>query len=281
MNRSRFLVSMLIFFIKNPKALFIALLVGGLSFSYEFFIARNAMVFAGIPKATSLSTQTYTRIFRNSAYMVGYSDLKGNPLWVVYKLTNPSENAQHLKRPERFSSDWRNLGLISSDDYTNSGYDRGHMAPNHAISLLYGKQAQIETFLMTNITPQKPSLNQKLWQRLEEMEIETFTPKFKELWVYTGPLFDAKAKHLKSSQFVEIPDAFYKIYIGIATDGSLSALAVIVPQNAKANDRIEKYLVSIDDVERLSGFDFLHQLEDALEVKLEKEIVALPWLNPL
>lgn len=281
MKRSHFLVSTLTFFIKNPKALFIALLVGGLSYSYEFFIARDAMVFAGIPKATSFSTQTYTRIFRNSAYMVGYSDLKGNPLWVVYKLTSPSEDAQHLKRPERFSTDWRNLGLISSDDYTNSGYDRGHMAPNHAISLLYGKQAQVETFLMTNITPQKPSLNQKLWQRLEEMEIETFAPKFKELWVYTGPLFDAKAKHLKSSQFVEIPDAFYKIYIGIATDGSLSTLAVIVPQNAKANDRIEKYLVSIDDVERLSGFDFLHQLEDALEVRLEKEVDTLPWLNPL
>lgn len=281
MNKSRFLLSMLTLFVRNPKALLIALLIGGLSYSYEFFIARDAMSFAGIPKAASFSMQTYTRIFRNSAYMVGYSDVKGNPLWVVYKLTNPSENAQHLKRPERFNTDWRNLGLISSDNYTNSGYDRGHMAPNHAIALLYGKQAQVETFLMTNITPQNPSLNQKLWQRLEEMELEIFAPKFRELWVYTGPLFDAKAKYLKSSQFVEIPDAFYKIYIGVAMDGNLSALAFIVPQNAKANDRIEKYLVSIDDVERLSGFDFLHQLEDTLEMKLEKEVDPLPWINTL
>lgn len=277
MRRLNLISSILTFVIRNPKALLIALLVGGLSYSYEVFIARDTMAFAGIPKAMDNSIQTYTRIFRNSAYMVGYSDIKGNPLWVVYKLTPPSENAPRLKRLENFNADWRNFGFIDSNDYTNSGYDRGHMAPNHAISLLYGKQAQIETFLMTNITPQKPSLNQKLWQRLEEIELESFTSKFKEVWVYTGPLFDEKTTHLKSSRFVEIPDAFYKIYAGIEENGTIKVLAVIVPQNAKTNDRIEKYIVSIDEVERRSGFDFLHQLEDSLEIILEKEIDLAPW----
>lgn len=277
MRRSYLITSIVTLLVRNPKVFLLALLLGGLSYSYELFIAREAMVFEGIPKATYNSMQTYTRIFRNNAYMVGYSDIKGNPLWVVYKLTSLSENTPHLKRPESFSADWRNLGLITSSDYTNSGYDRGHMAPNHAISLLYGKQAQVETFLMTNITPQKPSLNQKLWQRLEEMELDSFAPKFKEVWVYTGPLFDEKTTRLKSSYFVEIPDAFYKIYVGVEANGTLKTLAVIVPQNAKANDRMEKYLVSIDEVERRSGFDFLHRLEDTMEGRLEKEIDATPW----
>jgi len=276
-RRSYLITSIVTLLVRNPKVFLLALLLGGLSYSYELFIAREAMVFEGIPKATYNSMQTYTRIFRNNAYMVGYSDIKGNPLWVVYKLTSLSENTPHLKRPESFSADWRNLGLITSSDYTNSGYDRGHMAPNHAISLLYGKQAQVETFLMTNITPQKPSLNQKLWQRLEEMELDSFAPKFKEVWVYTGPLFDEKTTRLKSSYFVEIPDAFYKIYVGVEANGTLKTLAVIVPQNAKANDRMEKYLVSIDEVERRSGFDFLHRLEDTMERRLEKEIDATPW----
>jgi len=276
-RRSYLITSIVTLLVRNPKVFLLALLLGGLSYSYELFIAREAMVFEGIPKATYNSMQTYTRIFRNNAYMVGYSDIKGNPLWVVYKLTSLSENTPHLKRPESFSADWRNLGLITSSDYTNSGYDRGHMAPNHAISLLYGKQAQVETFLMTNITPQKPSLNQKLWQRLEEMELDSFAPKFKEVWVYTGPLFDEKTTRLKSSYFVEIPDAFYKIYVGVEANGTLKTLAVIVPQNAKANDCMEKYLVSIDEVERRSGFDFLHRLEDTMERRLEKEIDATPW----
>lgn len=276
MRRSPVL-SVLTFCFKNPKAFLIALLLGGLSYSYEVFIARDSMSFQGIPRAMQNTLQTYTRIFRNSAYMVGYSDLKGTPLWVVYKLTPADENAPHLKRPDGFHADWRNLGLINSNDYTNSGYDRGHMAPNHAIALLYGKEAQYETFLMTNITPQKPSLNQKLWEHLEAMELDTFAPKFKTLWVYTGPLFDSKMMRLKSSYFVEIPDAFYKIYVGIEARGDIKSLAFILPQNAKANDRLEKYIVSIDEVERRSGFDFFHELDDTIENTLEKKIEPQAW----
>ncbi len=276
MKRS-FIISALTFCIKNPKAIFLALLLGGLFYSYEVFIARDTMSFQGIPIAMQNTPSTYTRIFRNSAYMVGYSDLKGNPLWVVYKLTPADENAAHLKRPDGFHSDWRNMGLVTSSDYTNSGYDRGHMAPNHAIALLYGKEAQYETFLMTNITPQKPSLNQKLWEHLEAMELEVFAPKFKTLWVYAGPLFDQKVTRLKSSYFVEIPDAFYKIYVGIEESGEIKSLAVIVPQNAKANDRLEHYVVSIDEVERRSGFDFLHELDDTIENTLEKKIDIKSW----
>lgn len=270
-------MSTLTFCLKNPKAFLVAFLLGGLSYSYEVFIARDTMSFQGIPCAMQNTLQTYTRIFRNSAYIVGYSDLKGNPLWVVYQLTPAKENAPHLKRPDGFHADWRNVGLITSGDYTNSGYDRGHMAPNHAISILYGKEAQYETFLMTNITPQKPSLNQKLWQQLEEKELEMFAPKFKALWVYTGPLFDAKVRRLKSSYFVEIPDAFYKMYVGIEEDGTLRALAFILPQNAKTTDRLEKYAVSIDEVERRSGFDFLHELEDELEDEIEKKVDVNAW----
>ncbi len=277
MNRSHFIASLLSFLIKNPKAFLLALLLGGLSYSYEVFIARDTMVFQGVPKAIGSSFDTYTRIFRNRAYMVGYSDLKGNPLWVVYKLTPPSETTHHLKRPDSFNADWRTMGLVTSSDYTHSDYDRGHMAPNHAIALLYGKEAQEETFLMTNITPQKPTLNQKLWQHLEAIELESFSPKFKELWVYTGSLFDLKSTRLKNSHFVEIPDAFYKIYVGIEQGGEIKTLSFIIPQNAKAHDRLEKYLVSIDEVERRSGFDFLYELDDQIEEVLEQKMDQSSW----
>ncbi len=276
MRKSPLAYSFLTLLIKYPKLLLIALLLGGLSYTYELFVARDTMVFQGIPKATRDGLQTFIRIFRNDAFMVGYSDIRGNPLWVVYKLSAPKAS-QPLKRPENFTSDWRNFGVIGTSDYTNSGYDRGHMAPNRAIAQLYGKKAQEETFLMTNITPQKPSLNQKLWQRLESLEFEVFTQKFKSVWVYTGPLFNTNVKRLKSSYWVEIPDAFYKIYVGIQADGSLKTLAFVIPQNAKANTPLEKFIVSIDTVEKSSGFDFLHTLEDGIENELEKQTQKEGW----
>jgi len=235
------------------------------------------MVYGGIPQSMDFEMKHWTRILRNEAYMVGYSDIRGNPLWVAYKLTQSSPNARHFKRPESFSMDLRNLTLIKPSDYTNSGYDRGHMAPNHAISLLYGKYAQEETFLMTNISPQKPNLNQKIWQRLEEMELESFPSRFKEVWVYTGPIFHEDTKKLKNSFWIDIPSAFYKIYVGIKKDGSLKTLAFIIPQTTKSNDKIEKYQVSIDAIEKQSGFDFFHKLEDNFEREVESTIENNEW----
>jgi endonuclease G len=39
------------------------------------------------------------------------------------------------------------------------------------MSMLHGRYGQADSFLMTNISPQRPKLNQQLWQRLEEVEI--------------------------------------------------------------------------------------------------------------
>lgn len=275
MNQKHFITSLIRLCIKNPKFFLLALLLGGLFYAYEFFYARNTMVFAGIPS----SKEHFTRIFRNDAYMVGYSDSKNNPLWVVYKLTSPDKNAPHLKRPENFKSDWRNFGLVTHEDYTHSGYDRGHMAPNHAIALLYGKEAQRQTFLMTNITPQKSILNQNLWQFLEEIELYKFTNNAKELWVFTGPLFDRKIKYLKKTSPIEIPDAFYKIYIKIEQSGHIKTLSFIIPQTVKSNEKLETYIVSIDEVEKQSGFDFLKELDAQLEESVEaKKGVLNDWL---
>jgi endonuclease G len=276
-RRQRLFVNLFLVLIRHPKILLIALLLGGLSYSYEYFYARDTMSYMGIPRARDDAKEHWTRIFRNEAYMVGYSDLRGNPLWVVYKLTPIPLDATPMKRPERFERDWRTLWSVSQEDYTGSGFDRGHMAPNRALSLVYGKAAQQESFLMSNITPQRPSLNQKIWERLETMELERFVAHFQTVWVYTGPLFAQHPKTLKSTWRVEIPEAFYKVYIGLDVDKKPHALAVIIPQNAKVNDMIEKYAVSIDEVERRSGFDFFHALEDSIERPLESKIDLQGW----
>jgi len=263
---------------QNPKLLLVAVVAVLLLYMNEVFVERDKMSYMGVPKAEKLSADSFTRTFRNQAYMVGYSDLRGNPLWVVYKLTKIAPDAKSHKRPGGFSSDWRNLTFVSSANYTGSGYDRGHMAPNSVISKLYGKTAQKETFLMTNITPQRASLNQKAWQRLEAMESEVFASKFDELWVFTGPIFDAKKERLKSSAKVEIPDAFYKVYAGVNEGEEPKVLAFILPQNARKNARLEKFVVSVDEVEIQSGFDFLHGLDDSLENKIELAVELEGWM---
>jgi endonuclease G len=147
------------------------------------------------------------------------------------------------------------------------------MAPNSAISSQYGRQAQLETFLMTNICPQSPDLNRKIWQKLEKLETE-YAQNFETVWVITGPVFDEHIQQLKNG--IEIPDAFFKILFD-EQQGNLRTLAFLIPQTVTGKEPIEKFITSIDEIERLSGLDFLAPLSDKNEDQLEAAVANSLW----
>jgi len=266
--------------IKNPKFLILIPLLGGLWYGYEVFVARPAMTYMGVPQVNATPPQTgimtgFSHILRNQGYMLEYSETLENPLWVTYKVTKA--NYKSGKRPSGFNRDWRSYQQVKQDDYTGSGYDRGHMAPNYVIASRYGRSAQKETFLMTNITPQKPKLNRKSWQRLEEVIADDFSKQNGDFWVTTGPIFDANPKHLKGSN-VKIPKAFYKILIKPSTQQTpAKALAFIFPQNAKPRASLMSFVTTIDEIERLTGIDFFADLEDDFEDRLESDKTPEAW----
>ena len=191
---------------------------------------REANAYLGLPQSQSFSLGTFHRVFRNEGFMIGYSDWMGQPLWVTYRLT-PIAERKNLPRPDRFSADGRAFSRVGHDDYTGSGYDRGHLAPNYAISQLYGREAQKQTFLMSNISPQKPSLNQKVWQRLEAAAADAFAPAFGEVWVTVGPVFESPVDRIGSGK-VAVPSAFYAIFIVPGDEPKV--LAFLVPQKTFA-----------------------------------------------
>jgi len=266
---------------RQPGAIGVLLLALVAWQGYEHGIARPRLVYQGVPQLSDWRRVTsWFRVLRNDSFLVGYSDFRGTPLWVSYRVRPLPKNPPQLKRPNRFSSDWRALHRVDHESYARSGYDRGHLAPNYAISRLYGETAQRETFLMTNIVPQKPKLNQQWWQRLEEVEIDHFAPLFGEVWVMTGPVFDEHFERLATDWDVEIPDAFFKIFIAEPQPGRIYALAFLVPQTVQGKEPLDRYVTSIDHIENLTGLDFFHQLEDQLEDQIEAAIGPAPWRLP-
>lgn len=247
-----------------------ALLILGVSLDYvnEVQSVRPVMSWMGLPQSRG-DVFSWTRVLRNEGFLLGWSDLRGNALWVTYRLTTPPANTPHLPRPARFSADWRALGLIDHDSYTRSGYDRGHLAPNHAIARLYGRAAQHATFRMTNISPQRSHLNQRVWQRLEQFEFDELAVRYGEVWVTTGPVFTGERERLRSHPLVEIPDAFYKIFAVTDADGSPRLFAFLVPQTVRGDEPLTRFAASVDHVEAQTGLDFFPALEDALETRLE------------
>ncbi|WP_019557766.1 DNA/RNA non-specific endonuclease [Thiomicrorhabdus arctica] len=258
------------------KYFILVILMGGLWFTYESLIARPAMSYMGLPKVESgIAANGWSHVLRNEGYLLEYSETLANPLWVSYKVT--ARQFKMGKRPNRFKADWRSIAGIHHSDYTRSGYDRGHMAPNYVIASRYGKSAQQETFLMTNITPQKSNLNQKSWQRLEEIIGNDFSKWYGDFWVVTGPIFSDTPQTMKNTQ-VAIPKAFYKILVKASTpEQPPIALAFIFPQNAKANADLMTFVTSIDEIEVQTGIDFFSKLEDDVEDVLEASQTPEAW----
>lgn len=66
------------------------------------------------------------------------------------------------------------------DDYTNTGFDRGHLANDASFD--WSKESLNETYSMANIVPQYPNVNRKTWLAIEEIERYN-AAQFNELYV--------------------------------------------------------------------------------------------------
>jgi len=236
-------------------------------------------VYAGLPLAVAQNADLAPRLLANHGYLVGYSDAVGCPLWAAYRVADVSPLPAPAERPARFEVDPRTVARIDPESYSRSGYDRGHLAPNYAIATRHGDEAQRETFLMSNVVPQRHGLNAGLWKRLE-MEIATAWPaRFGEVWVIAGPVFGARPKTLsapKGSTVPAVPEAFFMI-VADESDGRLRTLAFILPQEPPAGAALEDFLTSVDEVERRTSLDFFAELPDAAEAGLETRRASEVW----
>ena len=217
------------------------------------------------------------KVLVNVTYAVGYSEDLKNPVWVVYRLGNMKTDFSVPKweRPYDFRVDLRTTSKVTHDDYTSSGYDRGHMAPNAAMLAQYGQMAQLETYLMTNICPQKPSLNQGIWRRLETEAREKISQddednkEVHDLFVITGPIFSNSPQKLASG--VAIPTHCYKIFAYQKGYGkTVKAVAFIFPQNPQSYDFFD-YVTTVDDIETKTGLNFFPELTTVKQNNLESK----------
>ncbi|MFP4294473.1 MAG: DNA/RNA non-specific endonuclease [Halothiobacillaceae bacterium] len=270
---------------RHPVLALVLLLIGAAWYGVETQIARPAMVHAGLPVLDAEEIH-FLRVLRNQAFMVGYSERLGNPLWVSYQVLPRPEQGSPAPRPGRFREDWRTIrcltmfACVDHDSYTGSGFDRGHLAPNHVIASRYGARAQAQTFLMTNVSPQRPELNQGPWRAVEMLAADELSESHGAFWVITGPVFDARKRaYLPGIARIAIPDAFYKILLRETDDGPV-ALAFLMPQTVAQDAEPTDYLVTIREIERRTGLDFFHELPDDIENRLETTITTDAWALP-
>lgn len=232
-------------------------------------------VYAGPPVATGANARDGgLRLLANQGYLVGYDDTLPSPRWAAYRVADLTPLPSAPERPDAFEVDVRTLSRVRSDAYTNTGYDRGHLAPNHAIATRHGEQAQRETFLLSNIIPQKHGLNAGLWKQLETRIATSYPARFGEVWVLAGPVFSRQPPPTLGRDGPAVPDACYMIILD-ESDGRLRSMAFVFPQDAAGE--LDRHLTTIDAIETRTGLDFFPALADAAENQLESQRASNVW----
>ena len=206
-------------------------------------------------------------VVEHTYYSLSYLEEHEQAEWVHYKLNSTMLKGE-IPRKKNYTIDRKvSTGSAKTSDYTNSGFDRGHLVP--AADMKMDFTSVKEAAYMSNISPQKPKFNNGVWSRLEKRI--RLRAKKSELYITTGGVLSPADLKKIGKNNVSVPDQFYKIIYDVKNQ---KMFAYLMP-NKKIESR-EKYVVTVDSIEALTGIDFYHELDDELEDKLESTKNSLP-----
>ena len=149
------------------------LTVGIISILIFFFFSVTAVLACDLEGHFAFNVSNEEEIL----YTGCYDAVNLGPHIIEYILTKERAEATGVRRPRtRFSQD-RDGGVLMDllaengyslphhSDFSHSGYDRGHMAPNADFNDTY--QNALMTFFIGNIWPQTPEVNRVVWLKTE------------------------------------------------------------------------------------------------------------------
>jgi endonuclease G len=217
-----------------------------------------------------------------TAYTLSYNKNKNTANWVSWHLSSAwkgDTERQNDFRPD--NSLPQNWYAVTKNDYTDSGFDRGHLCPSD------DRDGEItdnqETFFMTNMVPQAPDNNRSIWKNLEEYG-RILTQQGNEVYILAGTLgqggtgANGFSKTIGKNDNIVVPASLWKIIVvlpigqndasRVTTDTRI--IAVNIPnQNSVGADSWKKYRISVDELERLTGYDFLSNVAPSIQAVIE------------
>ena len=248
---------------KGILIFFFLFLIGGINAQSHLEIP----LYKGKQKELILKRQSYTLSFNKTTNL---------PNWVAWSL-DKRKLAEVVSRKGfnfRPDPDLNPKEAVVTQDYAHSGYDRGHMCP--AGDSRWSAQAMKESFYMTNICPQHPNLNGGDWHELEQAC---------RRWAEEGPIYivcgpilykTGKPQYIGKEHKIRVPEAFFKVILAGVEKGKPKAIGFIY-KNTEGNRSMDSYVNSIDQVERITGYDFFPALPDEVENGIEKEYELKYW----
>ncbi len=207
----------------------------------------------------------------NRHYVLGYSYYFRQAKWAL-EIVDPDNPG--LERSDNFRPDYRIPPAFRADlvDYAGSGYDRGHL-----IASADKKETELqnsETFLLSNMSPQKPRFNREVWSDLEaEVRRLNAKPKILETYVICGPVFyfdkavECIGDEDENEVTIPVPHAYFKSVLTENNKGALNMWSFVLP-NEESGESLDTFLVPTTWVERIAG---IHLWDNLTGRKIDRE----------
>ena len=234
-------------------------------------VSTNPLMKFGNPSNSS-NKDLSNYLLRKSQYIVSYNCSKGIPNWVAWHLNKTWIGS--VKRSDDFRSDPtlpEGCVTVKPNDYRGSGFDKGHITPS--ADRTNTQENNSATFLMTNMIPQAPANNREVWRELEEYSRDLVF-EGKELYIIAG---GERTQSTIGNGKISVPMSTWKIIVVLDSprqtiDENTRIIAVNIPNDQSvAQTDWEDYIVSVDAIENVTGFDFFSDISQKIERKIEEK----------
>lgn len=161
--------------------------------------------------------------------------------------------------------------------YKSSSYQRGHIVASQ--DRVNSKDANEQTFYLSNIMPQSKALNTGTWQNMESQVRKWNDNSYREtLYVVKGGTIDDNHITTEKWSGLTVPDYFF---MGIVSKlgNKYRGIAFILEHSnpSKNGSLLKNYVFTIDQLEQLTGIDFFCNLPDDIEDEMEKSVDRTFW----
>ena len=148
------------------------------------------------------------------------------------------------------------------------------IAPAIALIGQHGERGAIDAKLATNYAPMTEAYADGVWKKVMHEFTQRYPKRFGEVWIYLGPAYLPESSNFGSA--ISPPDAFYIIAFDLTDEGGLRALSLLIPTDAESKN-LNNYLSSIAEIEKLTGLQFLPELDFSIRDTIGDHVSPTVW----
>jgi endonuclease G, mitochondrial len=244
---------------------------------------NSNLLFGNPSNATTSVGMSDNYLMDMGYYVESYNNSRGGPNWVSWHLdaTNITTTAKRVNNFAAFKDLPASFYPVQNTSYTATGFDRGHNCPSADRSS--SANANSSTFLMVNMIPQVPKNNQQTWGKFENyLRIQALAGN--EVYIIMGSY--GKGGTGTKGYFttinngkITVPSNIWKVALIIPAGNNdvnrvnhkTRVIAIDTPNNNTINPDWTQYIVTVDMIEKITGYNLLSaipkNIQDVVESK--------------